>query len=77
MVRKPLPPPLSLTQAKIEYEKLEVLKRTDRRIAEIGALAEANLPQPSRLLTLAFTVIILLLYTAFTFSTKCQCTCTI
>jgi hypothetical protein len=77
MVRKPLPPPLSLTQAKIENEKLEVLKRTDRRIAEIGALAEANLPQPSPIFTLAFPVIVLLLYTAFTFSTKCQCTCTI
>jgi hypothetical protein len=77
MVRKPMPPPLSSTQAKIESEKLEVLKRTDRRIAEIGALAEANLAQPSRLLTLAFPVIFLLLYTAFTFSTKCQCTCII
>ncbi len=77
MVRKPMPPPLTLTQAKIEYEKLQILKRTDRHIAEMGALAEANLPQLSRLFTQAFPVLILLLYTAFTFSTKCQCTCTI
>jgi hypothetical protein len=77
MVKKPIPPPLYLTQAKIEKEKLEVLKRTDRRIAEIGAVAEAQIPQSSRLFTLAFPVLVLLLYTAFTFSTKCQCTCTI
>ncbi len=77
MVRKPLPPPLSHSQAKIDKEKLEVLLRTDRRIADIGALAEANLTPTSRLLTLAFPVLVLLLYTAFTFSTKCQCTCTI
>ncbi len=73
MVKKRIPPPLSITQAKIEHEKLEVLKRTDRRIAEIGAIAEAQIPQSSRLFTLAFPVLVLLLYTAFTFSTKCQC----
>jgi hypothetical protein len=77
MLRKPRPLPLSLTQAKIEKEKLEVLKRTERRISVIAwiAEAEANLPQSSRLLTLAFLILILLLYTAFTFFTKCQCTC--
>ena len=73
MVRKPPPPPLSHSHAKIEKEKLEVLLRTDRRIAEI----EANMTPTSRLLTLAFPVLVLLLYTAMTFSTKCQCTCTL
>jgi hypothetical protein len=77
MVTKPRPKPLSVTQAKIEKEKLEVLKRTERRIAEIGAVAEAQIPQSSRLFTLAFLVLVLLLYTAITFSTQCQCTCSI
>jgi hypothetical protein len=77
MLRKPRPLLLSVTHAKIEKEKLEVLKRTERRISEIAwiAEAEAKLPQSSRLLTLAFLILILLLYTAFAFFTKCQCTC--
>jgi hypothetical protein len=75
MVRKPRPQPLSVTQAKIEKEKLEVLKRTETRISEIAWIAEVNLPQSSRLFTLAFLLLVLLLYTAFTFCTKCQCTC--
>ncbi len=61
MVKKPMPPPLSLTQAKIEKEKLEVLKRTERRIAQIGAVAEAQMPDSSRLFTFAFPVLVLLL----------------
>ena len=44
MPKKPIPPPLSITQAKIQHEKLEVLKRTDRRLAEIMTLAEARIP---------------------------------
>ncbi len=47
MVTEPRPKPLSVTQAKIEKEKLEVLKQTERRIAEIGAVAEAQIPQSS------------------------------
>jgi predicted DNA repair protein MutK len=77
MVTKPRPKPLSVTRALIEKEKLEVLKRTERRIAEIGAVAKAQTPQSSRLFTLTFIVLVLLLYTAFSFATKCQCTCTI
>ena len=77
MVKKPIPPPLSLTQAKIEKEKLEVLQRTDRRLAEIMTLAEARIPQSSRLYSLAFPVLVILLYTALSFATKCQCTCNV
>ncbi len=77
MPKKPNPPPLSITQAKMQHEKLEVLKRTDRRLAEIMTLTEAQIPQSSRLFTLAFSVLILLLYTALNFATKCQCTCNV
>ncbi len=77
MVKKPKPPPLYMSQAIIEREKLEVLKRTERRITEIASVAEAEaeLHKPTRILTFAFPVIVLLLYTAYTFSSKCQCTC--
>jgi hypothetical protein len=77
MAKKPIPPPLSITQAKIEHEKLEVLKRTDRRIADIMTLAEAQIPQSTRLFMLGFPVLVLLLYTAITFATTCKCTCTV
>ena len=77
MVRKPRPPPLYVSQAIIEREKLEILKRTEKRITEIASVAEAEakLTQSPRLLTFAFPVLVLLLYTAYTFSSKCQCTC--
>ncbi len=39
MVRKPLPPPLSVSQGKIELEKLAVLKRTELRIADMELAA--------------------------------------
>jgi hypothetical protein len=73
MVRKPRPPPLYVSQAIIEREKLEVLKRTEMRITEIASVAEAeaNLPQSPRLLTFAFPVLVLLLYTAYAFSSQC------
>jgi hypothetical protein len=79
MVRKARPPPLYVSQAIIEREKLEVLKRTERRITEIAPAAEAkaNIPQSPRLLTFAFPVLALLLYTAYTFSSQCQCTCAV
>ncbi len=77
MPKKQKSPPLSITQGKIEHEKLEVLKRTERRLAEIMTLAEAQTPQSSRLFTLAFPVLVLLLYTAFSFASKCQCTCNV
>jgi hypothetical protein len=77
MAKKPIPPPLSITQAKIQHEKLDVLNRTDRRIAEIQTLAEAQIPQSTRLFTLAFPVLVLFWYTAIAFATKCNCTCTV
>jgi predicted DNA repair protein MutK len=77
MPKKQKPQPLSITQGKIEHEKLEVLKRTERRLAEIMTLAEAQIPQSSRLFTLAFPVLVLLLYTALSFASKCQCTCNV
>ena len=75
MVKKPRPLPLYYSQAAIEREKLEVLKRTERRISELASEAEAKLPQTSQLCTLAFPIIVPLLYTAFTFTSTCQCTC--
>jgi hypothetical protein len=77
MAKKQPPLPLSVLQAKIENEKLAVLKRTEQRIAEISARAAANSPKPSHILTLLFPVVVLLLYSAYSFSTKyhCQCTC--
>jgi hypothetical protein len=75
MVKKPTPPPLYYSQAAIEREKLEVLKRTERRISELASEAEAKLPQSSQLFTLAFTFIVLLLYTAYNISTQCTCAC--
>jgi hypothetical protein len=71
MVRKPLPPPLSVSQGKIELEKLAVLKRTELRIADM------ELAAGSTRISLAFPIIVLLAYTAYTLSTKCECTCTI
>ena len=77
MVRKPLPPPLSVLQRKIELEKLAVLKRTDLRIADMELAVRTNYPESSRLITLAFPIMVLLAYTAYNLSTKCECTCTI
>ena len=69
MPRKPPPPPLSVSQARIDVEKLAVLKRTEKRIAELEIAA-----RPTRF-ALAFPILVLLVYTAYVFSTKCECTC--
>jgi hypothetical protein len=69
MPRKPPPPPLSVSQRKIDVEKLAVLKRTEKRIADLEMAA-----RPTRL-ALAFPILVLLVYTAYVFSTKCECTC--
>ena len=42
MHRKPKPLPLSVSQAKIEKEKLEVLKRTEKCISDIRTFAADN-----------------------------------
>ncbi len=68
MARKPLPPPLSVSQGEIEAEKLAVLRRTENRIAELEFAAR---PTSTRI-TLAFPILVLLAYTAYTFSTKCE-----
>jgi hypothetical protein len=69
MPRKPVPPPLSVSQGRIEVEKLAVLKRTEKRIADLEIAA-----RPTRF-ALAFPILVLLAYTAYLFSTKCECTC--
>ena len=71
MPRKPVPPPLSVSQRRIDVEKLAVLKRTEKRIADLEIAA-----RPTRLV-LAFPILVLLAYTAYVFSTKCQCTCSL
>ena len=73
MVRKPKPPPLSISLPNIEREKLAVLQRTEKRIAAMGILAAPN--ESSRIYTLAFPVLVLVFYTAYTFYTQCECTC--
>ena len=69
MPRKPVPPPLSVSQGRIDVEKLAVLKRTEKRIADLEIAA-----RPTRF-ALAFPILVLLAYTAYLFSTKCECTC--
>ncbi len=73
MGRKPVPPPLSVSQGKINVEKLAVLKRTDKRIADLEFAAR---PTSTRI-ALAFPIVVLLAYTAYTFSTKCECSCNV
>jgi hypothetical protein len=50
MVKKPKPPPLSISLANIEREKLAVLQRTEKRIAAMGIWTAAN--ESSRINTL-------------------------
>ena len=73
MVKKPSPPPLSISLANIEREKLAVLQRIEKRIAAMGIFTAAN--ESSRINTLVFPVLVLLFYTAYTFYTQCECTC--
>ena len=73
MVRKPKPPPLSISLPNIEREKLAVLQRTEKRIAAMGIWTAAN--ESSRINTLVFPVLVLLFYTAYNFFTTCECTC--
>ena len=46
MARKPVPPPLSVSQGRIDVEKLAVLKRTEKCIADLEFAA-----RPSSILT--------------------------
>jgi hypothetical protein len=71
MARKPVPQPLSVSQGRIDVEKLAVLKRTEKRIADLEIAA-----RPTRF-ALAFPILVLLAYTAYLFSTKCECTCNV
>ena len=73
MARKPVPPPLSVSQGRIEEEKLAVLKRTEMRIADLEIAAR---PTSTRI-ALAFPILVFLAYTAYSFSTKCECTCNV
>jgi hypothetical protein len=73
---KPKPQALSYSMRLIELEKLNVLKRTDERIASIQREAQAR-TKTNFTFTLAVCVLLLLVYTAMTFSTKCHCTCNI
>jgi len=73
MPRKPVNPPLSVSQGKIEFEKLAVLKRTEMRIA---AMEIAARPTPTRN-ALAIPILVLIAYTAYNFCTKCECTCNV
>jgi hypothetical protein len=73
MVKKPKPPPLSISLANIEREKLAVLQRTEKRIAAMGILTAAN--ESSTINTPFFPVLVLVFYTAYTFYTQCECTC--
>ncbi len=73
MARKPVPPPLSVSHGKIELEKLAVLKRTEMRIA---ALEIAARPTSTRI-AIAFPILVLIAYTAFTFCTKWECICNV
>ena len=68
-------PPLSQSMMKIETEKLNVLKRTEERIAGIQRQANSTVSDFTR--TLAFCLLVLMLYTAFTISSKCTCSCEI
>ncbi len=71
MAPKPVPPPLSVSQGKIE--KLAILKRTEMRIA---AMEIAARPTPTRN-ALAIPILVLIAYTAYNFCTKCECTCNV
>jgi hypothetical protein len=73
MARKPVSPPLSVSQSKIEFEKLAVLKRTEMRIAAMEIAAK---PTSTRI-ALALPVLVLIAYTAYNFCTKCECTCNV
>ncbi len=73
MARKPVSPPLSVSQNKIELEKLAVLKRTEMRIAAMEIAAK---PTSTRI-ALALPVLVLIAYTAYNFCTKCECTCNV
>ena len=73
MARKPVPQPLSVSQGKIEFEKLAVLKRTEMRIAAMEIAAK---PTSTRI-ALALPVLVLIAYTAYNFCTKCECTCNV
>jgi hypothetical protein len=73
MARKPVSPPLSVSQSKIEFEKLAVLKRTEMRIAAMEIAAK---PTSTRI-ALALPVLVLIAYSAYNFCTKCECTCNV
>jgi hypothetical protein len=55
----------------IELEKLNVLKRTDERIASLQKQAKKS----DFTITLAICVLALLMYTGFTLFNKCSCIC--
>jgi hypothetical protein len=68
---KPKPQALNYSLKMIELEKLNILKRTDERIASLQKQAKKS----DFSITMAICVVALLLYTFFTLSNKCSCIC--
>ena len=75
MVRKPKPACLEYTNSIIEAEKLAVLRRTEIKMAEIVRLCSPDSQFPK--LQVAIVLFVLLLYTALTLFSKCDCVCTV
>ena len=71
---KPKPNSLSYSMKLIEMEKLNVLKRTDDRIASLQR-QEIIRQNTNFSIPLAVCLFALLLYTMFTVSSKCNCIC--
>jgi hypothetical protein len=75
MTRKPTPPCLEYSNSLIEAEKLAVLRRTENKMAEIVRLCPPDSQYPN--LQVAIVLFVLLLYTALTLFSKCDCVCTV
>jgi hypothetical protein len=75
MVRKPKPACLEYSNSIIEAEKLAVLRRTEIKMAEIVRLCPPDSQFPK--LQVGIILFVLLLYTALTLFSKCDCVCTL
>ncbi len=71
MARKPRPACLEYSKSIIEAEKLAVLRRTEMNMAEIVRLCPPDSQFPK--LQVAIVLFVLLLYTALTLFSKCDC----
>ncbi len=72
---KPKPASLEYSNSKIQAEKLAVLRRTESKMAEILRLCPPDPDLTSKLpkLEVAILLFVLLLYTALTLFSKCDC----